>query len=299
MSTTPRIKTPRMRLGCADFTWPLMPHDAVLAHIARLGFEGIDLGLFGNRSHLRPEVIEADVAGWADNMNAKLGALDLVVADVFLVPWTDLRRMAPNHPDPAEVAEGQALFERMLDFAAGIGSPGMTMNSGAVFDDDAPTASLRRSAETLRRRVDSAARRGLEVRFEAAVGSNTDTPAKALELLSLVPGLKSTIDYCHFVFQGIDQADGDALLPHTGHVQCRGAAPGRMQVPFEENEIDYGRMIDRLQALGYQGFFSIEYVWMTMWDCNRTENTMETIRFRDFASATLAGRPFVLENPAV
>ena len=42
-------------------------------------------------------------------------------------------------------------------------------------------------------------------------------------------------------------------------------------------------------ARGYEAYFSIEYVWIDVWDCNRTENTMETIQFRDFVRAVLAG----------
>ena len=32
----------------------------------------------------------------------------------------------------------------------------------------------------------------------------------------------------------------------------------------------------------FAGFVCIEYVWTEIWDCNRTENTMEVIRFRDW-----------------
>ena len=42
------------RLACADFTFPLLPHARVLKLIAMLEFEGVDIGLFEGRSHLRP-----------------------------------------------------------------------------------------------------------------------------------------------------------------------------------------------------------------------------------------------------
>ncbi len=281
-----------MKLGCADFTWPLMRHEAVLRHIRSLDIPAVDLGIFGNRSHLRPEVIRQDPAWWAGRIRERLDELGLEVADVFLVPWTTMERMAANHPDRREVADGHALFLDILEFARRLGVRGMTMNGGTAFADDSPTASIKRSSDELKRRVDAAGKFGMQVRIEGSVGSNTETPAKLLELIGLTPGLKATVDYCHFVFQGIAQSEAEALLVHAGHIQCRGAAPGRMQVPFAENEIDYGRMIDRLLELDYDGFFSIEYVWMKLWDCNRTENTMETIAFRDFASARIAGRPY-------
>ena len=91
------------------------------------------------------------------------------------------------------------------------------------------------------------------------------------------------------MYQGFSEQEIDPLLEHIGHFQCRGAAPGRMQVNFNENEIDYGRIVDLLVAQGYDAFFSIEYVWMNLWDCDKSENTMETIQFRDFVRARLEG----------
>ena len=44
----------KLRLACADFTFPILPHDQVLQLIAMLGIKGVDIGLFEDRSHLRP-----------------------------------------------------------------------------------------------------------------------------------------------------------------------------------------------------------------------------------------------------
>ena len=38
------------KLACADFTFPLLPHDQALALIAMLEFDGVDIGLFEERS---------------------------------------------------------------------------------------------------------------------------------------------------------------------------------------------------------------------------------------------------------
>jgi len=286
------IMKPLMKLASADYAWPLLSHEAVLSHIRALEFEGVDLGLFGNRSHIRPEVVQEDVPMWAGKIRERLDRFGLDLADVFFIPGTDPEPMATNHPDEAQRAEGRALFVEILEFARRVDAPGMTMGSGPLFGDESPTESIRRSAEELRWRVAAAAHHGIEIRIEGGVGANTDTPAKLLELVELTPGLKLTVDYCHFVYQGITEEEIVPLLEHAGHFQCRGAAPGRMQVPFGENEIDYGQIIDRLVELDYAGFFSIEYVWMNLWDCNRTENTMETVQFRDFARARLEGRDF-------
>src|SRR6185503_11190531 len=41
-------------LACADFTFPLLPHDRSLDLIAALEMDGVDIGLFEGRSHLWP-----------------------------------------------------------------------------------------------------------------------------------------------------------------------------------------------------------------------------------------------------
>ena len=87
-----------IKLGCADYTWPMLTHEAVLEHVKGLGVEGIDLGLFGNRSHLRPEVVRLDPAMWAGRIGERLDRVGLALSDVFFIPWTNIQRLAANHP---------------------------------------------------------------------------------------------------------------------------------------------------------------------------------------------------------
>ena len=278
-----------MKLGCADFTWPLMTHEDVVRHIAALGFDGIDLGLFEGRSHVQPGMVRQDVAMWSGVIGERLATAGLEAADVFFVPSFNLEDLAPNHPNRAQRDGGFEAFCDILEFARRLGAPGMTMNGGILIEGQSTSDSMRLSASELTRRVEAAAEHDIEVRVEASVNSNTPTPEMALELVDAVPGLKLTLDYCHFVYQDIPESDVHPLLEHAAHFQCRGAAPGRMQVNFQENAIDYRGVLERLMALGYDAYFSIEYVWIDVWDCNRTENTMETIQFRDFVKAVLAG----------
>src|SRR3977135_4120551 len=44
----------KLKLACADFAFPLLPHDRALDLIAMLEFDGVDIGLFEKRSHLWP-----------------------------------------------------------------------------------------------------------------------------------------------------------------------------------------------------------------------------------------------------
>jgi len=277
-----------MKLACADFTWPLLPHDRVLALIRLLDIEGLDLGLFGNRSHIRPEHVRADIPMWAGILQERMARSGLELADFFFQPWTDFETMAPNHPDPQQRDDAAALFTDMLELARRLGATGMTMLPGVRFGDESWEASIRRSAEALKWRVDAAAKHGIALSVEGHRGSNVDTPEKLARLVELTPGLQLTLDYTHFTYDGIPDAEIEPLLAYARHFHCRGAARGRLQTSFQENTIDYRRVIRRMQEIGYRGYFAIEYVWQDWEGCNRTENVCETIQFRDLARAVFA-----------
>ena len=119
-----------IKLSCADFTWPLLTHDQSLALIATLGFKGVDLGIFGNRSHIRPEVIRDDVPMWAGILRERLDQHGLEPADVFLIPDTDFGGMAPNHPDPREREAGREAFTDVLDLACRLEAKGISSTTG-------------------------------------------------------------------------------------------------------------------------------------------------------------------------
>jgi len=277
-----------MRLACADFTFPLLSHDRALALICLLDVEGLDLGLFGNRSHVRPEMVRGDLPMWAGILKERIDRAGLALADFFFQPWTDFTVMAVNHPDPTQQDEARAIFRDMLELARRLEAPGMTMLPGARFGEESWDAAIRRSAEGLKGRVEAAARHGLSLSIEGHIGSCVDTPEKLARLLDLTPGLKLTLDYTHFITVGLADADVEPLLRHARHFHCRGAARGRLQTSFDENAIDYRRILQRMRELDYPGYFGIEYTWSDWQDCNRTDNVSETIRFRDFARQVLA-----------
>jgi sugar phosphate isomerase/epimerase len=280
-----------MKLATGDFSWPLLPHEKALDLAALLDFEGVDVCLAGNRSQVKPEDVRGDVRYWAGVLGERLRSRGLELADFFFLPWTDFETLAPNHPDAAERQRSRAYFEQMLELASLLGASGMTILPGTRFGDEQHDASIRRSADELAARLELARAKGLRLSVEGHVGSNVDTPEKVARLLDLAPGLELTLDYGHFVYQGIDQAEVEPLLPHARHFHCRGAAPGKLQAVYEENVIDFPRIIRKLLEGGYDGWWGIEYVWVDWEGCNRTENTCETIRFRDLARSVLAEQP--------
>jgi sugar phosphate isomerase/epimerase len=270
-----------MQLSCADYTWPLLPHTGALDLICALGLKAVDLGFMTDRSHVRPEKMHGAVAAAAGAARERVESRGLTVADVFAIPGTDFETMSVNNPDPAQQRRSTEFFADAVEFARGVGSPGLTTLPGVLFDGDSFTEALLRSAEGLSRRVEMAAAGGLAVSVEPHTGSLIDTPDKTLQLLERVPGLQITLDYAHYVYGGTAQSDIDPLLPNARHLQCRPGQPGRLQVAVSEDTIDWASVVRQLENLGYTGYLALEYTWQEWMDCNRVDTIAESALLRD------------------
>jgi sugar phosphate isomerase/epimerase len=271
-----------LKLACADFTFPLLPHDRVLDLIAVLGFEGVDIGLFEGRSHLWPSRVFPTLRESARELARKLGDRGLKLADLYLQTAPDFVSLAPNHPDAARRARARDLFSRTLEFAAECGGRHVSALPGVRFDEETAEDSLNRCRDELAWRCAKAGIQGITFGVEAHVGSIVPSPGEAARLVRDTPGLTLTLDYTHFTREGVPDADVEPLVALATHFHARGARPGRLQASFKENTIDYGRVLQVMEATGYAGYVGIEYVWIDWEHCNEVDNLSETILLRDF-----------------
>jgi sugar phosphate isomerase/epimerase len=288
-----------VKLASDDFGWPGLRPEFVLDLIAELDLEGVSMAFFGGATPRTPQLIAADPEGWAERVGTELAERGLAAADGFFVPAGDLVGGTVNHPDPAEVAASDELFESFLVFARGVGLDGVTILPGMVFGGEPWADAAERSVAGLQRRLARAGEAGLRLSIEPHIvstspyeGSVADTPAKVGELLDRVPGLELTLDYGHFNVQGIPDREVEPLLRHARHFHMRGGAEGLVQTRFEDNVTDFGRVLDMMAEVGYDGWVEIEYVHDSRPGCSDCDNIQEVRKFRDFVRAheAAAGR---------
>ena len=280
---------PPMQLACADFTFPLLPHDRVLALIAALEIPAVDIGLFEGRSHLQPSAEFGDTGAAARALRARLEAHGLHAADVFLQVDNDGRSYAINHPLEERRQRARDWFERALEYAATCGAAHVSISPGVPFADDEPRAdSPARAHAELAWRVERACAAGIVMGVEPHLGSVAARPQEALRLVAAVPGLTFTLDYGHFARAGIPDREVEPLLAHASHFHVRGARRGALQASMRDNTIDFARILQVMRATGYRGYLGLEYVWTEWEDCNRVDNLSETILCRDYLRTLLA-----------
>jgi sugar phosphate isomerase/epimerase len=271
-----------VKLSCADYTWPALGQRAVLAVVADLGFTGIDLGVFGDDTHVKLSSIMNDPAAEAARVGQVAQAAGLAVADVFLIPSNDLEDLAPNHPDPAVRAASLELYRGTLAFAKALDAPGVTVLPGVCFAGDSIEQAIGRAAEDLSKRVELADALGLRLSVEGHSGSCVETPQHFVDLLEQTPGLQATLDPSHYAYAGFSAPELDPLVLRTGHVQVRPSGPGLMQGRLPDNTFDLEHLVGALKAGGYGGWIATEFVWMEKWSCDRVDNTSETARLMHY-----------------
>jgi sugar phosphate isomerase/epimerase len=276
-----------MKLACADYSFPLLAHDRVLDLIALLEFEAVDVGLFEGRSHLQPSGEFAAVRDSAGRLARKLGDRGLRPADIFLQTAPEFVSLAPNHPEEGRRRRAREVFALALDYAAEAGSRHVTALPGVHFAAEPYAASFDRCRDELAWRCEQAAERGIVFAVEPHVGSIVDTPEAAARLAAATPGLTLALDYSHFTRAGLPDSEVEPLVRFASHFHARCARPGRLQASFQENTIDFARACRALRAAGYDGFLTVEYVWIDWEHCNEVDNLSETILLRDFLRSTI------------
>jgi sugar phosphate isomerase/epimerase len=277
----------RLKLACADFTFPLLPHDRVLDLIAMLEFDGVDIGLFEGRSHLWPSKEFKSPTKSGNRLRRKLTARGLRCADVFLQMNPSFIPYAINHPEAARRRRARDWFAKTLDYAVAAGAKHVTTLPGVLFETEARSVSWQRTCDELAWRLARAEEQGIVFSVEAHVGSIAPEPRTTLRLVRGVPGLTLTLDYTHFTRVGLPDSASEPLLAHASHFHARGASKGRLQSAFPRNTIDYARVLRAMRKVNYRGYVGVEYVWIDWEHCNEVDNLSETIQMRDFLRAKM------------
>ncbi len=278
----------KLKLACADFSFPLLSHDCVLDLISMLEFDGVDIGLFEGRSHLWPSREFKSLAKSGKQLGKKLSDRGLRCADVFLQMNPSFIPFAVNHPEAARRGKARDWFLKTLDYANACGAKHVTTLPGVNFENEKSAESWQRTCAELAWRVEQAKKNKIIFGVEAHVGSIAPNPKAALQLVRDVPGLTLTLDYTHFTRAGLPDSAAEPLIKHASHFHARGARKGRLQCSFKENKIDYARVLRAMKKTNYSGYVGVEFVWIDWEHCNEVDNLSETIQMRDFLRAKMS-----------
>lgn len=261
-----------MQIGCHAWSYNNLSLEAAIGTIARLGFRHIDLGsgphLDVGRASAYPEAEAATIRRMLDEFH-------LTISDLYLMlPFT-------NSPDPAQRETHLTLFERLVPFAEALGTPGITITPGIIHSDGVEH-SMARAVPALLRMLQAAEDSDLRISFEPHMDSVAQRPEQALLLLEAVPGLSLTLDFAHFLYQGIVSREVEPLLEHVAHVHVRQARRGCLQTPHDEGTMNIQQLLQDLSDYGYRGTLTVEYMTTFGWHgMKQISISKESVRTRD------------------
>jgi sugar phosphate isomerase/epimerase len=282
-----------MFLAAGGESFPLLPQKVSIDLISELGLEGYDLILRGGKSlGVQLDDVRSDIPGWAGRFGERVRGSGLEFADIFCVPGNSLEPMAINHPDPRQREDAWALFDDMLELAARIGAPGLTMLPGVDWPGEDHEESLARAAHELQQRAEAARARSTRFSVEPHIGSVCPAPSDVARLCELAPDLELALNYTHYTVQGFSDAEIEPLLARARHYKARGSRKGRMQAPLKENSIDFERVIDAMNESDYDGYITLDYVWVDSDGLNDIDVVSEMVLLRDRLRAKIAGKPW-------
>jgi sugar phosphate isomerase/epimerase len=233
------------RISCSTLAFREQTLDIGLARIADLGFSSVDLAVFAGYT---PDLTLSDLAADPRRFERRvMGLLDR----------NGLEAVALNADPPlGDAAEAADLTVLLLTLAERIGARVITLGPperGVPLDQAATMLSPL-----------VAATRGTSVQLtvETHVFGVTEMPEDAARLVEAVPGLGLTLDPGHYSAGPGRGRSLDTLYPHVRHLHVRdaGVVWEEIQVEFGSGVVDFSAVFTALDAQGYRGPCSIEYI---------------------------------------
>ncbi len=263
----------------------LLPLAGAAQIVKALGFKNTAIGW----AHVDWPAVRENPTRAADAARRIIEPLELKVDDSFI--WfrniyTDELvhelKCTLTQPDKRARDDNFEMFKSFTAFCNAIGCPGITLSSGIKYEDQGfsyeDIYAIARGE--LRRMVDFAGERGVEVRPEPHRESVMGTLDHCKRMLEDVPGLKISLDYSHFMPQGHSIEDVHCLIPYAGHVHARQANRERLQCRYDEGILDFEAIIRELVARKYKGNIALEYVCVNYRGCNDVDVITESLRLK-------------------
>lgn len=242
-----------MTVACSTSAFKT-PLPEALASVAGYGFGAVDLIAIPQWGH----IVATDVAADFDEQAKSIEGL---LARHGLRPVA--MNMAFGHlhqRDDATVQQRLADARTLTKLMGRLGIPVGSFYPGYLVTDRPWEDVLADTVTSVGELHQIAGEAGLRLVVELHKNTPFETIEQSLALLDAAPELGIAFDPSHFAMQGYTLADVAPLLPRTGHLHLRGAAPDRMQAPVSETEFDLAGLCGKLAEFGYAGDVSLEYL---------------------------------------
>ena len=214
--------------------FPDLPLAKAMERLAELEYTAVEIDVHENGGHLQPALVASD-------------------PEAAIRECSDLQRLRPVAVSfaAAETPTMYDQFSACCRLAKSLGVVTMVVESselGTPFNGE---------IERLRKLVAIATDLDAVVGVKTASGRMTQDAETTASLCRNVPGLGVTLDPSHFIFGHKKQASWEAILKYVCHVHLRDTKPDAFQVRIGQGNIEYGKLFNQLERVGYKRALSV------------------------------------------
>ena len=239
-----------------------------LALISECGYEGVEL--LGDRPHWTPRDSMGS-SGSARAVRAALSEYGLTVSNVngntAMFEWPEwmpetLFEPALSHRDPAVRQRRIDSTYALLDWAAEVGAPRVSVTSGRCPGEAPPEEEFKYFTESIATLCERASALGLQLSVEYEPGLLVERWSEVRALIDAVrhPALGANLDLGHARCAGEDPIE--AIRGLAGHIWNVHIEDIKGQKHYHlvpgDGDMPLGVYIDELRAVGYQGVLTVE-----------------------------------------
>ena len=249
-----------IELGCCAFSFGVELEDSL--RLARyLDFRFVDISASGATAQVDPESAAEAPERVGAEMRQMAAKYEVELVELFattiLVDGQAVQVTEPDHGLRDKLVRN---FGQLCRFAVAAGFESVMGVPGRHQESLGDSGTWDVAAETLSRMTQVAGGMGIALNVEPSSSSILSTPAAALRMARDVPGLAYTLDYAHYVGQGIPLDEIMPLHASTRHIHAKAARPGLLKSFAHHNAIDFCAVIADLGARGWDGVMSLECI---------------------------------------
>ncbi|MCB0105738.1 MAG: sugar phosphate isomerase/epimerase [Caldilineaceae bacterium] len=284
-----------MYLGFSTWAMPDLPIEPVIAHLAALGFDAIEICTLPRFTTALDALDAAErkrIPQLLREHNLQLSAVSSYLPMMEQEP----EKFAFNRDYVKRTVD---LADEWRDLWIPNGQPPVVVSGfgGKPGDIAALEPQLVERLNALGQYAES---RNVTLAFEHHVGNAYETPDQTVALMKQVnsPAVMVNFDISHFNVMGHSIEESVAkLIPYAAHTHVKdelGRAPDHQYLIPGEGEFDYVRYLQAMQAHGYRGAISTEISMMVQrrpdYDALATATRSYEVLSRAFADAGIARR---------
>ena len=250
-----------IRLGCCAFNFNAWPLDGALRLVRDLGLGHADVsaGQLGGQGAVAddPHAAARRVREAAERAGVALCEFFVCGVEV------DERGVEPSHPDAATRARMLERFHILCRAARLAGFESIMGIPGKQHEGVEPARCWDTAVATLAQMVRIARDEGVRLNVEPGMGSLAGNPSDALRLARAVPGLTYSLDYAHYIGQGIAVSEILPVHEFAAHIHVKQARPGLIKALCHHGTIDFAPIVADLLQRGWDGVMTMECIGYT------------------------------------